>query len=61
MIDGYKFEKDEWKPLTITSNPEDNVIKIYYIKDNFRLTVEYYYDGTKDESKTNIRYYIIIN
>ncbi len=30
--DGYKFEKEENKPLTITENEANNVIKSYYIK-----------------------------
>ena len=34
-FDGYKFDRSENLPLTITNNPDNNVIKIYYIKDSF--------------------------
>ena len=52
VIDGYKLDKTENLPLTITSNPDNNVIRVYYVKDSFDYTVEYYYDGVKDDSKT---------
>ena len=51
-ITGYKLEKVENTPLTITEVVENNIIKVYYIKDKFNYTVEYYYDGQKDEAKT---------
>ncbi len=53
-ITGYKVEKEENLPLTITENPMNNIIKIYYVKDNFKYTVEYYYDGVKDDTKTEL-------
>ena len=53
-ITGYKLDKTEGLPLTITANPENNIIKVYYIKDSFEYTVEYYYEGIKDESKTEV-------
>ena len=52
VIDGYKFEKVENNPLTITSNAENNVMKVYYVKDNFDYSIEYYYEGSLDSSKT---------
>ena len=51
-ITGYKLEKTENLPLTITENPDNNVIKVYYIKDTFKYTVEYYYDGVLNEENT---------
>ena len=36
-----------------TSIEEANVMRIFYIKDNFDYTVEYYYDETIDDSKTD--------
>ncbi len=51
-ITGYKLEKTENLPLTITENPDNNVIKVYYVKDTFNYTVEYYYDGKINDSKT---------
>ncbi len=51
VIDGYKLEKTENLPLTISSNTENNVIKVYYIKDNFGYTVKYFYDGVEDSEK----------
>ena len=44
-ITGYKLEKTENLPLTIGANEEENVIKVYYVKDTFKYKVEYYYDG----------------
>ena len=52
VIPGYKLDKVETIPLVITENPENNIIKVYYTKDNFNCTVEYYYDGVKDDEKT---------
>ena len=52
VIDGYKFDKTENKPMTITSTAANNVMKVYYVKDNFDYTIEYYYDNVKDDSKT---------
>ncbi|MDP3388135.1 MAG: InlB B-repeat-containing protein, partial [Eubacteriales bacterium] len=52
VIDGYKFDEVIGLPLTITSTPSNNVIKVYYIKDNFDYSIEYYYDGTIDNDKT---------
>ena len=49
---GYAFEKDEYVPLTITSDPSKNVINVYYEKVDFSYTVEYYYDNVKDENAT---------
>lgn len=52
VIDGYKLGSTDNLPMTITSDEDENVIKIYYVKDNFDYTIEYYYDGTIDNSKT---------
>ena len=51
-IPGYKLEKTENLPLKVTKNSDENVINIYYVKDNFEYKVEYYYDGILDETKT---------
>ena len=56
---GYKFEKTENLPLTITTDASKNVIKVYYVKDasqtkNITYTVKYFKDGvevTADEQK----------
>ena len=48
---GYKFEKTN--PSEIPEIIEDGgVIKVYYVKDEFSYSVEYYYDGKIDNSKT---------
>ena len=54
-IAGYKLEKTENLPLTVSENPENNVIKVYYVKDEFKYTVEYYYDGTIDNKATETK------
>jgi hypothetical protein len=48
---GYKLDHDD-TPLTITAVVANNVIKVYYVRDDFDYTVEYYYDGTIDSSLT---------
>ena len=40
-------------PLTITEIAQNNIIKVYYVKDKFEYRVEYYYDGEIDEEKTD--------
>ena len=48
---GYKFEKTN--PETIPNSIEDKgVIKVYYVKDMFEYTINYYYNGKIDNSKT---------
>ena len=50
-ITGYKHDRTEGLPLTISAVPSENVVNVYYVKDNFNYTVHYFYDGTEDESK----------
>ena len=58
---GYKFEKTENLPLTITTDASKNVIKVYYVKDasqtkNITYTVKYFKDGaevTADKQTVN--------
>lgn len=38
--------------LTITLDPAQNVINLYYTPNNYAYRVEYYYDGNLDSSKT---------
>ena len=49
---GYKFEKVEGLPLTIATDESQNVIRVYYVKDesqtkNITYTVKYFKDGTE--------------
>ena len=45
---GYKLDKTENLPLTIGTDESANVIKVYYVKDTFKLTIHYVYeDGTE--------------
>ena len=52
VIDGYKLQKTENLPLTIGTNVDNNIIKIYYIKDSYNYTVHYFYDGKENTEKT---------
>ena len=56
-ITGYKLEKEVNLPLTISHLEQDNVIKIYYVKDEFDYTIEYYYDGVLKETVTKTETY----
>ena len=49
---GYKLEKTSPAEIPAIANNGD-VIRIYYIKDQFNYTVEYYYDGNIDNTKTD--------
>ncbi len=48
---GYKFER-AIAPITITTDASKNVIRVYYVKDWFKYTINYYYDGVIDTSAT---------
>ena len=48
---GYKFERVT-APITITTDASKNVIRVYYVKDWFKYTINYYYDGVIDTSAT---------
>ena len=51
--DGYRFDKTENLPLTITEVPENNVIKVYYVRKDTKVIVKYLEKGTNkvlDES-----------
>ncbi len=50
---GYRLEKTSPAEIPTIANNGD-VIRIYYIKDQFNYTVEYYYDGNIDSTKTDI-------
>ena len=58
-ITGYKFAKVEGLPLEISANAADNVIKVYYVKDDsqkkkLQYTVEYYKDDEKVSGDTQV-------
>ena len=47
---GYKFANTD--PSTIPAEvATGSVIKVYYVKDSFSYSIEYYYDGVKDDNK----------
>ena len=50
-IEGYKLERAT-TPITITTDASKNVIRVYYVKDKFKYTINYYYDGVIDTSAT---------
>lgn len=49
---GYSLTDRTKLPLTISEEEEKNVIRLYYTKNKYNYTVEYYYDGEKDTTKT---------
>ena len=51
-IDGYVLNVTSPFPFDVTENEERNVLEVYYEKDKFDYTIEYYYDGIRDDSKT---------
>ena len=60
VIEGYKLGKaqgldengvEKDLPLVIKSDETKNKINVYYIKDEFKYEVHYFYDGIEDETK----------
>ena len=51
-LPGYALKKIENLPLTVGVNEDENIIRIYYIRAKYTYTVNYYYDGVKEERKT---------
>lgn len=52
MKQGYELDKTEHLPLTVTSEEDKNIIKIYYGLKDYKYTVNYFFDGVKDETLT---------
>lgn len=52
MKQGYELDKTEHLPLTITSEEDKNIIKIYYGLKDYKYKVNYFFDGVKDETLT---------
>ncbi len=51
-IEGYALSDVQTLPLEISLSPSEHIIDIYYEKDTFNYTINYYYDGVKNEEKT---------
>ena len=63
LKEGYVFDHTEGLPLTISTDINNNIIKVYYkAREDLRYTVEYYYDGVKEDSEvyTNIKFGTVI-
>jgi len=52
LKDGYKLDKVTGLPLQISADATKNVVRVYYVKDSYDYTVEYYYNNIKDTTKT---------
>ena len=50
-IPGYKKQRTEGLPLTISATASENVVNVYYIRDELGYTVHYFYDNVEDENK----------
>ncbi len=50
-ITGYKYDSCDKDELTIGTDISQNVINIYYVKDTFKYTVHYFYDGVEDKDE----------
>ena len=60
---GFEFEKadtlnsktgDGKLPLVISANAANNVIRVYYNRESYAYTIEYYYNGEKEETITDL-------
>ena len=55
LKNGYKFSSvTPSKEITIKNNGE-NVIRVDYVKDNYEYTVNYFYNGVKDTTATEVK------
>ena len=53
LKEGYVFDREENYPLIVSTNEEDNVIKIYYkAREDLSYRIEYYYDGVINNDET---------
>lgn len=63
--EGYEYNSIENTPLTITDNEDNNVINVLYTLKKFDYTVNYYYDGVKDNDKSyeveDVTYGTVVN
>ena len=63
--EGYEFNSIENTPLTITDNEDENIINVLYTLKKFNYTVNYYYDGVKDNNKSyevkDVTYGTVVN
>ena len=50
---GYKLDRTENLPLTVKEDAKENIINVYYVKDNFNYTVNYYKDSISKENFLN--------
>ena len=53
---GYKLDKTENLPLTISAVAADNVIKVYYVKNTFVLRIQYFYDDGSEAAEDHVEY-----
>ena len=55
LKNGYKFSSVTPSKEIIIKNNGENVIRVYYVKDNYEYTVNYFYNGVKDTNATEIK------
>ena len=48
--DGYKYSSND-APMIVSSDAENNIINVYFVKDDFGYTVKYWADGKVFDSK----------
>ena len=41
---GYKRDRVETLPFTVTANEENNIINVYYVRDTYGYTIKYFYE-----------------
>ena len=50
MLEGYRLDSVNTDKNIITIDSNDKAINIYYVKDNFNFTVDYWFDGIKNNN-----------
>jgi len=53
LIDGYKLDTVTGLPLQISVDATKNVVRVYYVKDSFNYTEEYFYNNILDSTRTD--------
>ena len=52
LLEGYKLDKVNSDKDIVTIDRDNRVINVYYVKDSFLFTVDYWFDGVKDSNLT---------
>ena len=59
LEDGFRFEKVNPSELIVSSVEEDNVIRVYYVRNNYKFVIRHFYQDLKGNYNENKDYTIV--